>query len=147
VTTVRLNELELPLPEGWCDRTVLTIAGPADEGGVVSNVVVTREPLCAGMGLGGFADGHLRLLELQVDEIEVLSTEHATVDGQRALVRTVRFRVGDERPLVQLQAMLVVDGVGHAVIGTASAEGFAAVEPVLRRLLDGFRVGRGLAVA
>ncbi len=64
------------------------------------------------MGLGGFADGHAHLLRDQVDSFELLSNGWETVDGQRALVRMVRFRVGESEPLVQLQAFTVRDGLG-----------------------------------
>ncbi len=44
-SSVSFSDFELPLPEGWSDRTAVTLAGPASVGGYVPNVVVTREAL------------------------------------------------------------------------------------------------------
>jgi hypothetical protein len=139
-SSVSTSDFELPLPEGWSDRTAVTVAGPASVGGYVPNVVVTREALCSNLGLGGFADGHLRLLREHAEEVSVLSTEDAQLGDSRALVRTVRFRVGDSAPLVQLQAYVVGDGIGYALVGTTGEDAFAEAEPQLRAILEGFRL-------
>ena len=93
------------------------------------NLVITREALCAGMGLAGFADGHANLMRDQVDAYELLSNGWEALDGERALVRTVRFTVADSAPLVQLQAFFVRDGLGYAICGTATEGAFADAEP------------------
>src|SRR4051794_838416 len=91
------------------------------------------------MGLGGFADGYANLLRDQVDAYEVLSTEHGEVSGERALIRTVRWRLGQEQPVVQLQAFCARDGVGYAFVGTAAEGGFADAEAAFRMALAGLR--------
>ena len=48
--------------------------------------------------------------------------------GTRALVRTVRFRVGDTAPLVQLQAFVVANQLGYALVGTSGEQSFADAE-------------------
>ena len=69
----------------------------------------------------------------------MLATEHAEIGGERALVRTVRWQLGDEQPVVQLQAFCTRDGIGYAVVATAAEDGFAAAEPAFREALAGFR--------
>ena len=91
------------------------------------------------MGLGGYADGYANLLRDQTDDYRVLATEHAEVGGQRALLRTVRWQLGSEQPVVQLQAFWTRDGVGFAFVGTADEDGFAGAEPAFREALAGFR--------
>jgi hypothetical protein len=140
VSSVRAGDFHLPLPTGWSDRTAVTIAGPASVDGYVPNVVVTREALCSGLGLGGFAEGHLRLLREHAEEVSVLSTEETQLAGSRALVRTVRFRVGDTPALVQLQAFVVANDIGYALSGTAGEASFADAEPELRAIFEGFRL-------
>jgi hypothetical protein len=140
VSSVRAGDFDLPLPTGWSDRTAVTIAGPASVDGYVPNVVVTREALCSGLGLGGFAEGHLRLLREHAEEVSVLSTEETQLAGSRALVRTVRFRVGDTPALVQLQAFVVANDIGYALSGTAGEASFADTEPQLRAIFEGFRL-------
>jgi hypothetical protein len=129
----------LPVPAGWADRSVTTLLAPPSDEGYVPNVVVTREPLCDGMGLGGFADGYANLLREQADDYDVLATEHAELGGHRAVVRTVRWRLGREEPVVQLQAFCTRGGLGYAFVGTAAEDGFAAAEPAFREALAGFR--------
>ena len=139
MATVRTDAYQLPLPAGWSDRTAVTLSAPAAVDGSVPNLVITREALCEGMGLGGFADGHTRLLRDQVDSFELLSNGWETVDGQRALVRMVRFRVGESEPLVQLQAFTLRDGLGYVICGTATEGAFADAEPLFRQVLEGLR--------
>ena len=139
MATVRTDAYQLPLPAGWSDRTAVTLSAPAAVDGSVPNLVITREALCEGMGLGGFADGHARLLRDQVDSFELLSNGWETVDGQRALVRMVRFRVGESEPLVQLQAFTLRDGLGYVICGTATEGAFADAEPLFRQVLEGLR--------
>jgi hypothetical protein len=139
VATVRTDAYQLPLPAGWSDRTAVTIVAPVAADGSVPNLVITREALCAGMGLAGFADGHANLMRDQVDAYELLSNGWEALDGERALVRTVRFTVADSAPLVQLQAFLVRDGLGYAICGTATEGAFADAEPVFREVLGGLR--------
>ena len=138
-TLVGTAAYTLPLPEGWTDRTAVTLVAPPSGEGFSANVVVTRQALCDNLGLGGFADGHAALIREHATEYAVLATEHGELDGERCLLRTVRWRVGDEPAVQQLQAFCVRDGHGVAVIGSAAAERFAEAEPYFRRTLDGFR--------
>jgi hypothetical protein len=139
VATVRTDAYQLPLPGGWSDRTAVTLVAPAAPDGSVPNLVITREALCDGMGLGGFADGHANLMSDQVDALELLSNGWETLDGERTLVRVVRFQIADSVPLVQLQAFLVRDGLGYAICGTATEEAYPEAEPAFREALDGLR--------
>jgi hypothetical protein len=139
---VSAGDFDLPLLDGWSDRTAVTLAGPASVDGYVPNVIVTREALCSGLGLGGFAEGHLRLLREHAEEVSVLSTEETQLGGTRALVRTVRFRVGDAPALVQLQAFVVANDLGYALVGTTGEASFADAEPSLRAIFEGFRLVR-----
>jgi hypothetical protein len=129
----------VPVPAGWVDRSVTTLTAPPTDDGYVPNVVVTRETLCQGMGLGGFADGYANLLIDQVSSYRVLTTEHTEVDGERALVRTVRWQLADEQPVAQLQAFCIRAGIGYAFVATAAEDGFAAAEPAFREVLAGLR--------
>jgi hypothetical protein len=139
VATVRTDAYQLPLPAGWSDRTAVTLVAPAAPDGSVPNLVITREALCNGMGLAGYADGHGNLMRDQVDSYELLSNGWEELDGQRALVRIVRFELAGSGPLVQLQVFLVRDGLGYAICGTATEPAFTAAEPAFREVLDGLR--------
>lgn len=137
-TQARASGYSLAVPAGWVDRSVTTLTAPPTDDGYVPNVIVTREALCQGMGLGGFADGYANLLSDQVSSYRVLDTEQAEIGGERALVRTVRWQLGEEEPVVQLQAFCTRDGIGYAIVATAAEDGFAAAEPAFREALAGF---------
>jgi hypothetical protein len=147
VSSVSAGDFELPLLAGWSDRTAVTVAGPTSVDGYVPNVVVTREALCSNLGLGGFAEGHLRLLREQAEEVSVLATEETQLGESRALVRTVRFRVGDLPALVQLQAFVVGSGMGYALVGTTGEAAFSAAEPDFRKIFEGFRLSSEAVLA
>jgi hypothetical protein len=135
----------IAVPAGWVDRSVTTLTAPPTDDGYVPNVVVTREALCHGMGLGGFADGYANLLSDQVSSYRVLATEHAEIGGERALLRTVRWQLGQEEPVVQLQAFCARAGIGYAFVATAAEDGFADAEPAFREALAGFRFDQDAA--
>ncbi len=128
----------VPLPPTWEDRTVPTVTGPTVDG-VTTNIVVTREPLCDHMGLGGFADGWVHRLREELPVRELRAPEHAEVAGVRAQVRTLGWSA-DGVNVVQLVALLVTDDHGYAVVGTAAATALATLEPAFRATLGGFRL-------
>jgi hypothetical protein len=135
---VRAGAVCLPLPPGWEDRTVLTIAGPAVSG-VSPNVIVTRETLCDNMGLGGFASGWLDRLADELPVRERRPVEHTHVAGQRAQVRCVEWAAAGTA-VVQLVALFCAGGSGYAAVCTAPTDAFEAMEPGFRELLAGLRV-------
>ena len=140
VSSVGTGAYRLPLPDGWADRTAITIAGAASADGVVPNVVVTRQLLCTSLGLGGFADGQQNLMRDEVDRYELLANEHREVAGERALVRTVRFELGGGPSLRQQQAFLLHEGSGYTISCTASDACFDELEPTFASILDGFEL-------
>ena len=136
---LRHGALRVPLPDGWDDRTTLTLAGPEQSDGLAPTLIVLRERVPPATAPTALADGHLEVLCQTAPGAAVLHSETARIDGCDAVVRVVRFQVGDAPPLVQLQAFFVRDEVGHAIVGTAGAEGFAAAEPCFREVIEGLR--------
>ncbi len=84
----RTAAVALALPDGWSDRTVLTLVGPEVDG-FAPNVVVTRERLCDHMGLGGFASGWVNKLRDQIPVAEIRPVETIVIAGERAQLRVV----------------------------------------------------------
>ena len=76
----------------------------------------------------------------QVDAFELLSNGWETLDGERTLVRMVRFQVADSAPLVQLQAFFVRDGLGYAHLRHGHRAGVSRrPSRAFREALDGLR--------
>ncbi len=139
--TVRTGAVALPLPDGWEDRTVATLAGPA-ENGIAPNVVVTRERLCDHLGLGAFADGWVARLRDEVPVTVLRPAEHLEVDGRRAQLRAVSWQAAG-LSIAQLAALVVAGDHGYAIVGTAAAASLPAFEPVFREVLAGVRLAGG----
>jgi hypothetical protein len=140
VSEVRTDAFALPLPEGWADRTVVTLAGPDPEG-YAPNIVVTRETLCDHMGLGGFSQGWLTMLADQVPVTPLRPVEHTEIAGRPANVRIVSWAAAGLR-LTQIAFLFVDNEVGYAVVGTCPDDRFAELEPVFRSVAAGFQLAQ-----
>jgi hypothetical protein len=141
VSEVRTDAFALPLPEGWADRTVVTLAGPADAGGYAPNIVVTREALCDHMGLGGFSQGWQALLADQVPVTPLAPVEHTEIAGRPANVRIVSWAAAGVR-LTQIAFLFVDHEIGYAVVGTCTEDRFEELEPVFRSVAAGFQLAQ-----
>jgi hypothetical protein len=141
VSEVRTDAFALPLPEGWADRTVVTLAGPADVAGYAPNIVVTREALCDHMGLGGFSQGWQALLADQVPVTPLGPVEHTEIAGRPANVRIVSWAAAGVR-LTQIAFLFVDHEIGYAVVGTCTEDRFVEFEPVFRSVAAGFQLAQ-----
>ena len=141
MSEVRTDAFALPLPEGWADRTVVTLAGPADPAGYAPNIVVTREALCDHMGLGGFSQGWQALLADQVPVTPLAPVEHTEIAGRPANVRIVSWAAAGVR-LTQIAFLFVDHEIGYAVVGTCTEDRFAEFEPVFRSIAAGFQLAQ-----
>ncbi len=137
------SRLEIDVPPGWADRTVVTLTGPDDEG-FAPNIVVTREPLCDHLGLAGFADGWVARLREEVPVSEVRRGEQIVVAGQRAQLRRLSWAAAGLR-LVQLAALVVVGQTGHAIVLTALADQSEEAEAIFAGVLGSVRLPDGVA--
>lgn len=133
-----LGRLSLTVPPDWEDRTTVTLVGPSRDG-FAQNIVVTRERLCAGMGLGAYSQGYVSRLREQVALRELGGVEHVTIAGRRGHVRRLGWDVvdGDETVSIHQLVGVVVDGSdAYALVATVKAEDAAAMEPVFRSAIE-----------
>lgn len=135
--------VSIPLPEGWEDRTVVTIVGPMSEG-AQPNVVVTRETLCNSMGLGGFSTGWVQKLADQVPVVEARPVEHIEIAGHPGHLRCVEWEAAGLR-LRQLVGLTTVGLDAYAIVCTVHSTDFEALEPLLRSLIEGAEIAEGAA--
>lgn len=134
--TIRRDPFALPVPAGWVDRTVVTLTGPEVDG-FASNIVVTAEPLCDGLGLGGFASGWVSRIAEHVAVCELRRAEHVQIAGEPGQVRTIGWAEAGVA-ISQRAALVVHDGIGYAIVVTAPADGLDEADEVLAGVLDGF---------
>jgi hypothetical protein len=135
---VRTDAFAFPMPEGWSDRTVVTITGPGDDT-YAPNIVVTRELLCDGMGLGAYSSGWLNRLAAEVPVSELRPVEHLDLAGRRAHLRVVGWAAVGLR-LRQIAVLTVVGDEGWAMVGTATEWQFDELEAQFRALLSRFEI-------
>jgi hypothetical protein len=134
--TIRRDPFVLPVPGGWVDRTVVTLTGPEVEG-FAPNIVVTAEPLCDGLGLGGFASGWVARIAEHVAVRELRKPEHVRIAGEPAQVRTLGWADAGVS-IAQRAALVVHDGIAYAIVVTAPADGLDEADAVLADVLGGF---------
>ena len=137
---ITAGAVSIPRIEGWQDRTVLTMVGPNTEG-AQPNVVVTREALCANLGLGAFSSGWVQKLADQVPVRETRDVEHIEIDGSPAHLRVVEWEAAGLR-LRQLVGLTTIDGHGYAVVCTVPSVQYDELEPQLRAVIEGVRIER-----
>lgn len=142
---VSAGPVTIPQLPGWEDRTVLTLVGPPT-GGAQPNVVVTREALCANMGLGGFSSGWVQKLADQVPVREAKEIEHIEISGSPAHLRVVEWEAAGLR-LRQMVGLTTVDGDGYAVVCTVPSAAYEELEPQLRAVIEGTQIASGSADA
>ena len=140
-THITSGSVTVPQPEGWEDRTVLTIVGPLTEG-AQPNVVVTRETLCNSMGLGGFSSGWVQKLADQIPVQESRTVEHIEISGAPGHLRTVEWEAAGLR-LRQLVGLTTIGGSGYAIVCTVPSVAFEALEPQLRAVIEGTQIDAG----
>ena len=142
---VSAGPVTIPQLPGWEDRTVLTLVGPA-MGGAQPNVVVTREALCANMGLGGFSSGWVQKLADQVPVREAKGIEHIEIAGSPAHLRVVEWEAAGLR-LRQMVGLTTIDGDGYAIVCTVPSSVYDDLEDQLRAVIEGTQIDAGSADA
>jgi hypothetical protein len=138
---VTAGSVTIPQPAGWEARTVLTLVGPAS-GGTQPNVVVTRESLCANLGLGGFSSGWVQKLADQVPVREAKAVEHIEISGAPAHLRVVEWEAAGLR-LRQMVGLTTINGSGYAIVCTVPSAAFEDLEDQLRAVIEGTRIDAG----
>ncbi len=129
-----IGRLSLAVPAEWEDRTTVTLIGPSRDG-FAQNMVVTRERLCAGMGLGAYSQGYVARLREQVAVHELVGVEHVNIAGRNGHVRRLAWTVPDGDSTVAIHQLvgIVVDGEeAYALVATATEDDAAQLEPAFR---------------
>lgn len=100
----------LPLPEGWQDRTLYTLAGPV-LGGVRHSIVVEVDPAPGFDTAAAYVDNQVRLLSVELDGFRLLKRdEKRLADGTPAERLLFRWKLHGRPPLYQEQLFILQDG-------------------------------------
>lgn len=117
---------------------MLTVTGPT-EGEATPSLVVTREALCAQMGLGAYSSGWLARLREQIPVEELTAVEHVQIAGRRGHLRQLAWSAAGSS-IVQFVGLVTAGEDGYAVVCSGPADRAAALEPVFRSLIADLRL-------
>lgn len=132
------NGFVTELPEGWEDRSLITLSGPPGKTGFVSNVVVTRERLAGDLAFEDYLEAQRAAPPLP--DLEILDESATEVDGTPAYQRLQRLRI-ESHHLQQQQTFVLAPGrVVFVITATSTVEEFDQCFPLFRRVLESFRL-------
>lgn len=125
-------------PDGWDDRSVVTLVGPAGADGFVPNIVVTRDRIDADTTLEKYVADQSQLLQSAVGDLELLDEERGVLHGMPAVHRTVRC-TAEGRVMVQRQTYVQHRRTIIVVTCTASVDTYSTHAEDFRRFVDELR--------
>lgn len=126
------NEFSTALPEGWDDRTMITLVAPVDPKEFATNIVITRHFVESNQSLEGFVDEQTKLLQSALPTFEILDYRVNEVKGFPACQQLQRFQT-ENGMLQQVQTFILANQMIYAITGTAAVARF-------NENLDAFRV-------
>ena len=139
------NGFVTDLPEGWEDRSMITLVGAAGATGATGatgfapNVVIMRQRVAPQTNIEAYAREQRAATEAEIDDLEVIDERAATVGGAPAFQRLQRFSAQGRR-LQQAQTYVLGDRVVFILTCTAALEQFNDHIAHFRRVVDNFRL-------
>lgn len=133
------NGFVTELPEGWEDRSMITLVGGAGTAGFAPNVVIMRQGAAPQTSIEAYAREQRAATEAEIDDLEIVDERAATVGGAPAFQRLQRFSAQGRR-LQQAQTYVLGDRVVFILTCTATLEQFNDHIAHFRRVVDTFRL-------
>lgn len=128
----------IALPEGWVDRTVLTYVGP-DSGAGSPSLVVTRDEIGAGVGVGRYAAMQDAAIRAGLEGVELLDERETMVAGRAAIRHTYRWTL-HERTMRQRVWCLVDGENGFAITASAADDEFDGCRSLFAAAIASFQI-------
>lgn len=132
MSTYRMNDAEIDIPEHWSDQTV-NIFSASPEPPAPLSLVITRDRLSPGQDLPEFAEARLSQLETQLDSLKIIEKRQIEVGGHFALEAELRW-MSKQGAVHQRQVyvehgerVLVLTATSPGVISAAHAAEFEQV--------------------
>jgi hypothetical protein len=128
------------LPDGWEDRSMITLVGETDAGGFASNIVVTRQAVDAATSLADYASIQAEMMRNEVGNLQILDERAIEINGAQAFQRLQRFAVNENQIIQQVQTYFLHEGTIFAITGTATLEGFDRSIPAFKKFVETFKI-------
>lgn len=133
------NGFATEMPEGWQDRSMITMVGPVTVSGFAPNAVIMREQVSTRTSIKDYAAQQRLLTAREIPDLEVLDERPTTVNGAPAFQRLQRF-TSQGRRLQQAQTYVLGDAVVFVITCTATLEQFNESIPAFRHIVDHFQL-------
>ena len=148
---VSFNEIEVPMPTGWEDHSLISLRGTlphttgSGEPDKTLSIVLSKQAVPAGFDLEEFATEQETVMQEMAAEVEVLDRDTITVEpsDRQVSIREYRITVGNDEPVQQMQAYFLSAGRVYIVTGTSeTGNAFEAIRAQMLQMLGGLRVRR-----
>jgi len=133
------NRIQIDLPEGWQDGSVLQLTEPTAGNTIPATITLRRTPLEAGVDAPTLARTYEASLPAALPGCEILQSEVIEVDGRA--VHRIEFRWPMGGSLFRrVQATLVNGRQSLVLVCTGADAGFTTYEPLFQRAISSLRV-------
>ncbi len=129
------NGFSTVLPDGWADRSVITLVAGEQRQGFAANVVILREDVAASASIEDYARDQIAAVSRETADFELLDERPATIDGKPAYQTLQRFS-SNGVPLQQAHTYVLRGRTVYAFICTALAQEFDRSIPAFRAVMD-----------
>lgn len=133
------NGFVTELPDGWQDRSMLTLVNATDAGGFAPNIIVMRQSVAPETSIEDYVRQQRLITEAEIPDLEVLDERLAQVGGVPAFQRLQRF-VAQGQTLQQAQTYVLGDREIFVLTCTATLEKFNDQIPYFRQVVENFRL-------
>lgn len=132
------------IPDGWEDRSLITLVGETDASGFASNIVVTRQRSEPQTSLEEFARVQAELMRQELEgsggELQIVDERAVDIGGVSSYQRLQRFNLENGRIIQQVQTFFLGANMIYAVTGTATLESFDRAIPAFKKFVETFRL-------
>ncbi|HEY0429750.1 MAG TPA: DcrB-related protein [Pyrinomonadaceae bacterium] len=129
-------------PDGWEDRSMITLVGETDGKGFASNIVVTRQKIEAGTSLADFAAIQAEMMRGEIGTLQIIDERAIEINGLEAFQRLQRFAASETQIIQQVQTFFLAGENIFAVTGTAAVERFDRAIPAFKKFVETFRINQ-----
>lgn len=129
------NGFKTVMPEGWADRSVLTLISNEVAGGFASNIVILREDVSTEISVEDYAREQLYKISNELENFQILDERPSIVQGKPAYQTLFRF-TSNFQTLQQAQTFVLNNQTILAFTCTARLEDFDKNIPPFREVLD-----------
>lgn len=129
------NGFSTVLPDGWADRSVLTLVAQDAKDGFASNVVVLRQEVSGATSVEDYAQEQIRAVAASVENFDLLDERPAAIQGKSAYQTLQRFAANGEI-VQQAQTFILYNRTIFVFTCTALLREFDAAIPAFRAVMD-----------